>query len=495
MSQPLLSLEYQLRSALFGVAVGDALGVPVEFQNRATRRRDPVTGMRAYGTHHQPAGTWSDDASLTFCLAEALADGYSVRRLADHCARWYEDAFWTPHGEVFDIGITTREALQRLRHLPQGASPLVGGRDEMSNGNGSLMRILPLAFYQPEAPLPVRFQRIADASAVTHAHLRSALACFFYIELAAYLRAGLTPAEAYARLCEAAPAQFEALQVPANEAAPFARFLGGQLALVPEAAIASSGYVLHTLEAAVWCLLRHATYAETVLAAVNLGDDTDTTGAVAGGLAGLCYGEGGIPVEWLAVLARRTDIEDLAHRAAVGCMAAQGAPPRPIPNSYWATPAVLGCEYPGDKVVVLARAKLTALLDAGITDFFDLTEAHELISYEPWLQELADQRGVVVRYQRCPIQDVDVPTPAVLEGVLAALADTVAAGRKAAVHCWGGVGRTGTVLGCYLVRAQQVSGAEALASIAQKWQGVEKSHRVPRSPETAAQCCFVEFFH
>ena len=111
MSQPLLSLKYQLRSALFGVAVGDALGVPVEFQNRATRRRDPVTGMRAYGTHHQPAGTWSDDASLTFCLAEALADGFSVRRLADHCARWYEDAFWTPHGEVFDIGITTREAL------------------------------------------------------------------------------------------------------------------------------------------------------------------------------------------------------------------------------------------------------------------------------------------------------------------------------------------------------------------------------------------------
>ena len=494
MSQPLPSLEYQLRSALFGVAVGDALGVPVEFQNRATRRRDPVTGMRAYGTHHQPAGTWSDDASLTFCLAEALADGYSVRQLADHCARWYEDAFWTPHGEVFDIGITTREALQRLRHLPQGASPLVGGRDEMSNGNGSLMRILPLAFYQPEASLPVRFQRIADASAVTHAHLRSALACFFYLELAAHLRAGLTPAEAYARLCEAAPAQFEALQVPANEAAPFARFLGGQLALVPEAAIASSGYVLHTLEAAVWCLLRHATYAETVRAAVNLGDDTDTTGAVAGGLAGLCYGEGGIPMEWLAALARRADIEDLTRRVALGCVAAQAAPPRPIPNSYWATPSVLGCEYPGARTAALAHAKLKALLDAGITDFFDLTEALELTPYEPWLQELANQKGIVVRYQRYPIRDVDVPTPAILEGVLAALADTVAAGRKAAVHCWGGVGRTGTVLGCYLVRAHQVSGAEALASIAREWQGVEKSHRVPRSPETAAQCRMMEEF-
>jgi ADP-ribosyl-[dinitrogen reductase] hydrolase len=492
-------MESQLRSALIGLAVGDALGVPVEFQSRATRRRDPVTGMRAYGTHHQPAGTWSDDASLTFCLAEALDEGYSVRQLADNCFRWYEDAFWTPHGQVFDIGITTREALHRLKNLPKEASPLVGGRDEMSNGNGSLMRILPLAFYQADAPLPVRFQQIADASAVTHGHLRSALACFLYLELAAHLRTGLTPEVAYAQLCQDAPAQFHALQVPAQEAVPFARFLGGQLASVPESSIASSGYVLHTLEAAVWCLLRHATYADTVLAAVNLGDDTDTTGAVVGGLAGLCYGEDAIPAEWLAVLARRADIEDLAHRTASACMAAPGATPRPIPNSYWATPAVLGCEYPGDKTAALARAKLTALLDAGITDFFDLTEAHEFIPYEPLLQELADQRGVVVRgvvvrYQRYPIRDVNVPTPAVLEDVLAALADTVAAGRKAAVHCWGGVGRTGTVLGCYLVRTQQVSGAEALASIAREWQSVEKSHRVPRSPETEAQHLLVKRF-
>ena len=101
MSQIFPPLESQFRSALLGLAVGDALGVPVEFQSRAARRPDPVTGMRAYGTHHQPAGTWSDDASLTFCLAEALADGYSVRRLADYCARWYEKAFWTPHGRVF----------------------------------------------------------------------------------------------------------------------------------------------------------------------------------------------------------------------------------------------------------------------------------------------------------------------------------------------------------------------------------------------------------
>ena len=111
-----ISLESQLRSALLGLAVGDALGVPVEFTSRAARLQGPVADMRAYGTHQQPAGTWSDDASLTFCLAEAIAEGYTVRGLADKCRRWAENGFWTPHGHVFDIGITTREALQSTRH-------------------------------------------------------------------------------------------------------------------------------------------------------------------------------------------------------------------------------------------------------------------------------------------------------------------------------------------------------------------------------------------
>lgn len=173
-------LESEIRSALLGLAIGDALGVPVEFTTRATRQRDPVTGMRAFGTHNQPAGTWSDDASLTFCLAEALAAGYTVQGLAANCVRWYDEQYWTPHCQVFDIGITTREAIYQLKKQGPGASPLVGGRDEESNGNGALMRLLPLAFYQEQAPLVTRFQLIADAAAVTHGHVRSAVACFLY---------------------------------------------------------------------------------------------------------------------------------------------------------------------------------------------------------------------------------------------------------------------------------------------------------------------------
>ena len=313
---PATSSEPQLRAALLGLAVGDALGVPVEFQSRAARRLDPVVAMRAHGTHHQPAGTWSDDASLTFCLAQALADGFTIGRAAKYSRRWYYENLWTPHGSVFDIGITTREALSRLQ--ADDDLILAGGTDEYSNGNGALMRILPLAFYQQDAPLAERFQLIRDVSAITHGHIRSAVACLLYLEMARHLRAGLPPAEAYAQMRQQAPAQLYELNIPAHEADKFERILSGRLPDVAVAAIDSGGYVMHTLEAALWCLLRHETYAETVLAAVNLGDDTDTTGAVTGGLAGLYYGEAAIPPGWLATLARRADIEALSAETARG---------------------------------------------------------------------------------------------------------------------------------------------------------------------------------
>lgn len=486
-----------LRAALLGLAVGDALGVPVEFRSRAERRTDPVIGMRAYGTHQQPAGTWSDDASLTFCLAETIAEGFTLPKLARNCGRWYYENYWTPHGRVFDIGITTREALQRLQADPKLVR--AGSTSEQSNGNGALMRILPLAFYREEASLPERFQLIFDVSAITHGHIRSAVACFLYLEMARHLRAGLDPAQAYARLCQQAPAQLQSLHVPKSEVNYFERILSGHLPDLPTSAIQSGGYVLHTLEAALWCLLRHHTYAETVLAAVNLGDDTDTTGAVTGGLAGLYYGEEAIPSEWRQTLARQHDIEFLAQRLAnrvgqAGSITAQPLPPRPLPNSYWATPAVLGCEYPGDLSLEVARTKIKALLEAGITDFIDLTKPGELKSYEQLLQKLATERGKAVRYHRFAITDVDIPTPKILEAALSTVDQVVAAGGKAVVHCWGGIGRTGTVVGCYLVRHHQMSGTQALAHLAQRWKGVAKSSIKPQTPETPAQFQLVREF-
>lgn len=322
-----LNLTDSARAALLGMAVGDALGVPVEFQPRAARQQDPVVGMRAYGTHRQPAGTWSDDSSLTFCLAETLArsGGRSGEPdLADFARRsinWLYQSYWTATGETFDVGNATRAAIDRLQRgtMPTAAGP----RSEFDNGNGALMRILPLAFHDiwraETLDLNAAWTLTENVASVTHGHPRSTLGCFLYLLVARGLLKGLAPVEAYAKMRELAKPWLAHGSIPAVvEDRYYQASLNGKLPKLKEDQISSSGYVAHTLEAALWCLLKHDSYAATVLAAVNLGDDTDTTGAVAGGLAGLAYGEAAIPPEWLAVLARRADIEDLAGRLVGG---------------------------------------------------------------------------------------------------------------------------------------------------------------------------------
>ena len=322
------NLPDSARAALLGLAVGDALGVPVEFQPRAAREQDPVTGMRAYGTHRQPAGTWSDDSSLTFCLAETLArpGGRSGEPdLADFARRsinWLYQSYWTATNQTFDVGNATRTAIDRLQ---RGIEPTAAGpSSEFDNGNGALMRILPLAFHDiwraENLNLDAAWALTQNVASVTHGHPRSTLGCFLYLLVARGLLAGLSPAAAYAEMRKLVNPWLENGSIPAVVEDKYYRWwvLSGEIINQPETAISSTGYVVHTLEAALWCLLKHDTYAATVLAAVNLGDDTDTTGAVAGGLAGLAYGEAAIPAEWLAVLARRADIEDLALRLADG---------------------------------------------------------------------------------------------------------------------------------------------------------------------------------
>lgn len=314
------------RAALLGLAVGDALGVPVEFIARHVRRRDPVMGLRAYGTHGQPAGTWSDDSSLTFCLAETLARPGGLAGppdLADFGRRainWLELAYWTATSETFDVGNATRTAIQRLK---QGVPPSQAGPcSAFDNGNGALMRILPLVFHQTwqaeKLDIPAAWALTEAVASVTHGHPRSTLGCFLYLLTARGLAAGLGPVAAYEQMQKVANYWLHkhAKGPVFYEWPKYGAVLDGTLPDLAEEEIKSSGYVVHTLEAALWCLLTHDTYAATVLAAVNLGEDTDTTGAVAGGLASLAYGEAGMPAEWLAGLARRTDIEDLAGRLA-----------------------------------------------------------------------------------------------------------------------------------------------------------------------------------
>lgn len=298
-------------SGLMGVCVGDALGVPVEFTSRSERTKKPVTSMMGYGTYNQPPGTWSDDSSLTLCLAESLCEGFSLDAIARSFCRWYTENHWTPHGEVFDIGGTTCDAIERLQ---EKVPPIeAGGKDEWSNGNGSLMRILPLAYDRKTLNFRELIERVHDCSCITHAHVRSQIACSIYISIAISLLEGLEPKAAYLQGIEKVKEIYSEVKF-AKQTPYFQRVLDGEIDTLSIDAINSGGYVIDTLEASLWCFLTTSSYAEAVLKAVNLGGDTDTTGAVTGGLAGIYYGIENIPSDWIEVLARKDDIVNLANR-------------------------------------------------------------------------------------------------------------------------------------------------------------------------------------
>lgn len=302
----------QIESMLFGLAIGDALGVPVEFMSRDEIRVEPVRDMLGYGTHHQAPGTFSDDSSLAFCLAEALCSTYHVNHLASNFIAWFDHAYWTAHGEVFDVGISTREAIFQLKSGVK--STQAGGATSHSNGNGSLMRIAPLLFYIHDMTINERFELTKEVSSVTHRHIRSVIACFYFLEFSRYLLLGKDKWEAFQLVQLELPQFLNSIDVSFYEINIFDRLLSNPIYELVESDILSSGYVVHTLEASIWCLLNTDNYSDAVLKAVNLGDDSDTTSAVTGALAGLLYGIDHIPPHWISQLARNKDIFELAKR-------------------------------------------------------------------------------------------------------------------------------------------------------------------------------------
>lgn len=301
----------KISGCFLGLAVADALGVPVEFRSREYLANNPVKTMIGYGAWNQPPGTWSDDSSLTFCLAESLIAGYSIPDIAARFVRWYKEGYWGAHHKLFDIGGTTRNALSRIA---LGEDPYFSGDlEEESNGNGSLMRIVPAALYFHNLPDMELYQRIKEISAITHGHFRSVFSCFVFAKFVQQLIRG---EEKLAALQNAgkAIAQFAAENdFNQNEIKLFERILNGSIFYHLEESINSYGYVLDTLEASIWCFVRTDSYQDAVLRAVNLGGDTDTTGCVTGALAGFYYGVDAIPTDWLMVLARHNDIKNLSN--------------------------------------------------------------------------------------------------------------------------------------------------------------------------------------
>jgi len=305
-----VSVKSRILGGLWGVAIGDALGVPVEFCSRKDRDRDPVTDFRGYGMHNQRPGTWSDDTSLTLCTIDTLLhSGEDLEALGQSFVRWLNAEIWTPCGKVFDVGNATADAIRRLA---RGVPPLQAGRDdELSNGNGSLMRILPVAIWFADRQTSDIVEAAHQFSALTHRHPRAQVGCAIFCLVARRLLVGIDTVSAIDGGWEEAHRHYNANPF-ASELRAYSRIASASnLKKLKLDEIRGSGYVVDALEASLWCLLNSENFEEAVLRAVNLGEDTDTTGAITGALAGVRYGLDAIPAAWRAKLARRDDLEKL----------------------------------------------------------------------------------------------------------------------------------------------------------------------------------------
>ncbi len=306
-------MKEKMKAVIIGHAVADALGVPVEFLKREQLDKNPVTDMRGFGTHKVPAGAWSDDTSMALCTLQAVIEnGIDYDSVMRNFARWcYQDEF-TATGAMFDIGISCCVAIDHYASC--GKSYLECGRKgERDNGNGSLMRIHPVVLYLAEKDMPFEenIEIVHTMSALTHAHERSKIACGIY----AFVLWELLKTPTMSALNDGL-AKARAFYHGQMELAYYLGIFEPNFAQTPRDLIKSTGYVVDTLEAAVWCVLTTNSYKEAVLKAVNLGEDTDTVGAVAGSLAGALYGYEAIPREWRETLLKREYIEEMCDKLA-----------------------------------------------------------------------------------------------------------------------------------------------------------------------------------
>ena len=308
-------------NGIMGVVVGDALGCPVQFDSREEVARHPVTGMRGYGTFNLPKGSWTDDSSLTIALLESIrrTGKIDLDDIMENFMKWLYNGEFTPYGESYDIGRGTMQAINR--YSKNRKAKKCGGDEEWNNGNGSLMRIMPACIYCTVMESSGMYSdrdaidAIHSVGGLTHAHIRSNIACGLYFFMAKYIlfREGSLQESILEGLTQGF-AFYESYLADKENLHYYDRLKDLEtFKSLPAEKIKSTGYVVDALEAAVWSLITTDSFDQALLKAVNLGDDTDTVGAIAGGLAGLYYGYDSIPEEWLSAIKRREWIEEMCE--------------------------------------------------------------------------------------------------------------------------------------------------------------------------------------
>lgn len=290
------TLSERYRGSLLGLACGDAVGTTVEFRPRGSFA--PLTDMVGGGPFGLRPGQWTDDTSMALCLAESLLNkkGFDASDQMGRYLNWWQWGYLSSTGDCFDIGVTVREALQTYQATGE---PFAGAIDPGKAGNGSLMRLAPVVlFYHPDTQ--AMLSACADSSRTTHGAPEAVQCCM----LLGLLISGALAGQSKSDLLTAGNMNFSEPRV--------ARMAEAAYTTKSREEIAGSGYSVASLEAALWCFHQTDSFESAVLEAANLGDDADTTAAIAGQLAGAYYGVGGIPAHWLERLHMRADIEAMA---------------------------------------------------------------------------------------------------------------------------------------------------------------------------------------
>lgn len=288
--------------SLVGHVVGDAMGTPVEFFMRKNLQSNKVTEMLGdIGQHKEPIGSWSDDTSMELALIDSIINekGINYDDIMKNFTSWIEKGKYTPTDHAFGVG---RCCLKAIYNYKKGIPALeCGNTEEQHMSNGSLMRILPIALYSYARNLSVDdIQKLTNnISALTHRHESVQFACFIYVMYVIDLLNSIDKEKAYMNMRK------RKYNYSKEAIDPYQRLLIDDIRNLKIDDIKSSGYIVDTIEASFWCLLNNNTYEETIIEAINLGQDTDTIAGIAGSMAGIIYGMNNIPKRWLDKLQRK----------------------------------------------------------------------------------------------------------------------------------------------------------------------------------------------
>ena len=302
----------KIKDGLYGFIVGDAMGVPTEFCIREKLFNNPVTEMIGYGSHPVPAGSFSDDTSMTLALIDSIINNKCIdyEDVMNNFVDWVNFGKYTPEDKVFDIGKTCLKAISNYR---RGTSALKCGLVGVNyNGNGSLMRILPLVyyiFYNNIKSDDEILELVNNISSLTHGHNISKMGCYIYVRYALYLLDGFDKFDVYGKIKELDYSMYgeEAISV-------YNRIIKDDISKYNINDISSSGYVVDTLESVIWILLNTYNYKQAIIGSINLGNDTDTIAAICGSLAGIIYGYNDIPKKWINGLIKLDYLKDIINK-------------------------------------------------------------------------------------------------------------------------------------------------------------------------------------